>query len=128
MGPAGKIQGSIVDVGQGAGGISHLHVVFILVLLCPWISRGLLPTVSLEAPGGQEAMLEKVGGCAKTPSILLILGNKPQVLRLFCFTAWFQQVQVAGTWQQGCWQGMDGWGLFHPLSLQDCDVSPVILL
>lgn len=100
MGPAGKIQGSIVDVGQGAGGISHLHVVFILVLLCPWISRGLLPTVSLEATGGQEAMLEKVGGCAKTPSILLILGNKPQVLRLFCFTAWFQQVQVAGTWQQ----------------------------
>lgn len=39
------------------------------------------------------------GGCAKTPSILLILGNKPQVLWLFCFTAGFQQVRVAGAGQ-----------------------------
>lgn len=88
MGPTGKIQEGLVDVGHGVGSFSFHSFIsdFILVLMCPWISRVLLPTVSLEAKGGRKPRWKR-GGCAKPPSILPTLRNKPRVVRLFCFTA-----------------------------------------
>lgn len=53
MGPTGKIQEGMWMLVL----ISQLHDIFMLVILCHRILRGLLPTISLEA------MLEKGGLC-----------------------------------------------------------------
>lgn len=58
---------------------------------------------------------------AKTPSILLILGNKPQV---FMFSGLMHDFSKCRQQAHGSGDAGRAWMVFHPLSLQDCDDSP----
>lgn len=77
-----------MDVGQGwwLSLISHLMTFLFLPSCVPEFRGGCYPLFPWKLQEGRKPCWKR-GGCTRTPSILLILANKPQVLMFFWFSA-----------------------------------------